>query len=162
MAHQMYVRMYLSQKMYHLTEQKHAEIKNWSDTNMFAEVRDEGQKCISTRWVCTLKETDTGLEPKARLVARFFKKLDVSELQKDSPTCATESLQLRVALICQIKWTLHSMDIKSAFLQGMEISLDIYIRPPPEAHCEGTLWRLRKCVDGLADASLYWCKRVKE
>ncbi|XP_071317640.1 CD166 antigen homolog A isoform X1 [Trachinotus anak] len=97
---------------------KHEEIKNWTDNNVFEEVKDEGQKCISTRWVCTLKDTSTGQIPKARLVARGFEELEVSELQKDSPTCASESLRLLLAVICQRQWTLHSMDIKSAFLQG--------------------------------------------
>lgn len=54
------------------------------------------------------------------------------------------------------------MDIKSAFPQGMALSRDIYIKPPPEAKSEGTLWKLKKCVYGLADASLYWQNRVKE
>lgn len=36
------------------------------------------------------------------------------------------------------------MDIKSAFLQGMELSRDIYIRPPPEAGVDNALWNLRK------------------
>lgn len=141
---------------------KQREIKSWIENDVFEEVQDEGQKCISTRWVCTLKETLAGLAPKARLVARGFEELDVSELQKDSPTCASESLRLLVAVICQNQWTLNSMDIKSAFLQGTEISRDIYIRPPPEAASEGKLWKLKKCVYGLADASLYWYKRVKE
>lgn len=48
------------------------EIKNWHDNNVFEEVRHEGQKCISTRWVCTLKESPTGPVPKAGLVARGF------------------------------------------------------------------------------------------
>lgn len=109
---------------------KQEEMKSWRDDSVFEEVQDEGQKCISTRWVCTLKEILTGLVLKARLVARGFEELNVSELQKDSPICASESLQLLVAVICQKQWTLHSMDIKSAFLQGIELSRDIYIRPP--------------------------------
>lgn len=44
----------------------------------------------------------------------------------------------------------------------MQLSRDIYIRPPPEAESKGTLWKLSKCVYGLADASLYWYNRVKE
>lgn len=44
-----------------------------------------------------------------------------------------ESLRPLLAVICQNKWKVHSMDIKSAFLQGMELSRDIYIRPPSEA-----------------------------
>ncbi|KAL2093504.1 hypothetical protein ACEWY4_010816 [Coilia grayii] len=141
---------------------KQEELKNWRDNNVFETVQEEGQKSISTRWVCTLKETPAGLVPKARLVARGFEEFKVSELQKDSPTCATESLRLLLAVICQRKWTLHSMDIKAAFLQGVELSRDIYIRPPSEADCKGTLWKLKKCVYGLADASLYWYNRVKQ
>lgn len=142
-------------------EAKENEIRSWRQNEVFEEVVDKGQKCISTRWVCTLKETENGLVPKARLVARGFEELKVSDLQKDSPTCASESLRLLVAVICQRQWELHSMDIKAAFLQGMELSRDVFIKPPPEANRTGTLWKLRKCVYGLADASLYWYNRVK-
>ena len=50
-------------------------------------MKDEGQKCISTRWVCTLKETPDSVVPKARLVARGFGEMNSEELPKDSPTC---------------------------------------------------------------------------
>ena len=46
------------------------------------------------------------------------------------------------------------MDIKSAFLQGMKLV--------PEAGSDRILWKLKKCVCGLADASLYWYNKVKE
>lgn len=128
---------------------------------MFEEVRDEGQKCISTRWVYTFKDSPTGPLSKAQLEAQSFEELEVSELQKDSPTCATESLRLLVTVISQRQWTPNSIDLKSAFLQGMQLSCDIYIRPPPKADSRGTLWKLNKCVYGLADASLYWYNRVR-
>ncbi|KAF7212966.1 putative LOC107374202-like protein [Nothobranchius furzeri] len=121
-------------------------IKSWKDNDVFVEVRDEGQKSISTRWVCTVKETSDGLKPKARLVARGFEELQESELQKDSPTCASESLHMHVAVICQRTWTLNSMDIKSTFLQGIELSRDLYIRPPPVAHSDGRLETKKMCV----------------
>ncbi|KAL6481141.1 hypothetical protein MHYP_G00092210 [Metynnis hypsauchen] len=140
---------------------KQEEIKNWQDNDVFVEVENAGQKCVSTRWVCTLKETPKGIVPKARLVARGFEELNRQELQKDSPTCAAESLRLLLAVICQNLWQVHSMDIKSAFLQGVELSRDIYIRPPPEAASENVIWKLKKCVYGLADASLYWYNKVK-
>lgn len=38
--------------------------------------------------------------------------------------------------------------------KGTTVSGDIYIKPPPEAESEGTLWKVKKCVYGLADASL--------
>ncbi len=71
------------------------EIKSWRNNHVFEEVKDEGQKCILTRWVCTYKETLKGFVPKARLVARGFEELEVSELKKDSPTCASESLRVK-------------------------------------------------------------------
>ncbi len=135
---------------------------NWYKNNVFEDVDDAGQKCVSTRWVCSLKEAPNGIMPKARLVARGFEELNIHELQKDSPTCASESLRLLLAVICQNKWQVHSMDIKSAFLQGMQLSREIYIRPPPEAGKVNVLWKLNKCVYGLADASLYWYNKVKE
>lgn len=141
---------------------KQDEIMNWNKNNVFEEVEDAGQKCVSTRWVCSLKETPCGIVPKARLVARGFEELNIHELQKDSPTCASDALRLLLAVICQNKWHVHSMDIKSAFLQGMQLSREIYVRPPPEAGKEDTLWKLNKCVYGLADASLYWYNNVKE
>ena len=141
---------------------KQVEIENWNRNNVFEEVKDTGQKCVSTRWVCSLKETEKGIVPKARLVARGFEEFNTKQLQKDSPTCASESLRLLLAVICQNQWNVHSMDIKSAFLQGMPLSRDIYVRPPPEVDSKGVLWKLKKCVYGLADASLYWYNRVKE
>ncbi|XP_039900576.1 uncharacterized protein LOC120741662 [Simochromis diagramma] len=141
---------------------KQQEIESWQSNGVFDEVKDLGQKCVSTRWVCTLKETTNGVVPKARLVARGFEEVNTKELQKDSPTCASESLRLVLAVICQNKWRVNSMDIKSAFLQGMELSRDIYLRPPPEAGKDNVLWKLKKCVYGLADASLYWYNKVKD
>lgn len=98
---------------------------NWRDNNVFKEVRDEGQKCFPTRWVCTLKEAPTGPVSKTQLVAQSFEELEVSELQKDSPTCATESLWLLVTMISQRQRT--PVDLNSAFLQGMQLSCDILI-----------------------------------
>lgn len=140
---------------------KQDEIGNWRKNGVFEVVQDVGQRRVSTRWVCTLKETPDGIIPKARLVARGFEEFHNKDLQKDSPTCSSESLRLLMSVICQKRWPLNSMDIKSAFLQGMELSRDIHIRPPPEAKSEGTLWKLKKCVYGLTDASLYWYNRVK-
>ena len=54
------------------------------------------------------------------------------------------------------------MDIKTAFLQGYPMTREVYIFPPKEACKPNTLWKLRKCVYGLADASLHWYTKVKE
>ncbi|XP_024125019.2 uncharacterized protein LOC112144625 [Oryzias melastigma] len=61
---------------------KKQEFENWRNNGVYEEVPDDGQKCISTRWVCTLKETTNGIVPKARLVARGFEESNIHELQK--------------------------------------------------------------------------------
>jgi hypothetical protein len=70
---------------------------------VFEEVKDIGPNCVSTRWGCTLKDSLTGIVPKARLVARGFEELAATEVPKDSPTSASESLISLMSVVCQKK-----------------------------------------------------------
>jgi hypothetical protein len=142
-------------------EAKSAELESWKRNCVFEEVLDTGQKCISTKWVCTLKDTPDGILPKARLVARGFEEM-TTDLPKDSPTCSTESLRVILAIFALKHWRPKSIDIKTAFLQGSELTRDIFVKPPKEAGVTDSVWWLRKCVYGLADASLYWYNRVRQ
>ena len=36
---------------------KQVELCYWKKNNVFEELSDEGQKCISTRWVCTERDS---------------------------------------------------------------------------------------------------------
>ena len=71
-------------------------------------------------------------------------------------------MRLILAIIAQKKWSVNTMDIKTAFLQGSELTRDIFVKPPPEASRKGKVWKLRKCIYVLADASLNWYNRVKD
>ena len=129
---------------------KMRELESWGENEVYLEVPYTGQKCVSTRWVYTFKTINDSIVPKARLVARGFEEYN-QNIQKDSPTCAHESLRLIIP-----------MDIKTAFLQGQSIDRDVYIKPPIEAKVNSnTVWKLNKCVYGLSDASLNWYCRVK-
>lgn len=141
---------------------KNAELESWKTNQVYAEVPDSGQKCVSTRWVCTMKELDGDFIPKARLVARGFEELEKGNIPKDSPTCSSESLRMILAVMAQNHWNPNTIDIKTAFLQGAALSRDVFIRPPPEANAGKVVWMLQKCVYGLSDASLQWYNRVKE
>ena len=94
--------------------------------SVYSEVVDEGQETISTRWVCTTKETDSGKSFKARLVVRGFEE-DISTICNDSPTCNKESFRLILAIVASNKWSVNSLDIQAAFLQGNEIERCIYL-----------------------------------
>lgn len=141
---------------------KQKELQSWIQNQVYTAVPDDGQKAVSTRWICTLKEVDKELVPKARLVARGFEDPHRDFIAKDSPTCSTEALRLVLAIISNERWMPHSIDVKTAFLQGSEMSRKVYVKPPREANCSEKLWLLQKCVYGLSDASLAWYKRVKE
>ncbi|CAC5364881.1 unnamed protein product [Mytilus coruscus] len=143
-------------------EAKLKELISWKNNSVYEECTDTGQKCISTRWICSLKDTSEGTIHKARLVARGFEEFNRDDIPKDSPTCGTDSLRLVLAILAQRGWKTRTMDIKTAFLQGAEIERKIYVKPPIEAQCKDIIWKLRKCVYGLSDASLSWYNRVKE
>ena len=139
---------------------KQDEISNWVKNNVFEEVSFDNQKTISVRWVITEKMKDSKLVVKARLVARGFEE-DTTNIRKDSPTCSKESIRILVALSAAMKWKIHSLDIKSAYLQGNRIERDIYLKPPPEFASYNKVWKLKKTVYGLSDAARAWFLRVK-
>ena len=137
---------------------KQDELLKWKDMKVYKEVFNEGQPTISTRWVLTKKNISDGrIKYKARLVARGFE--EVIPSQTDSPTCSKSILRLIFTLIASNKWILHSLDIKSAFLQGMPIDREVFVKPPSEAKTD-YLWLLLQCVYGLADSSRKWYLRV--
>ena len=139
-----------------------AELENWKRHNVYQEVEDIGQSCVSTRWVYTIKEVDSEIHRKARLVAKGFEEDCLDEIQKNSPTCDKQSLRLVLSIIMQKKWSINSIDIKTAFLQGEKMQRKVYLHPPKEANANGKVWLLEKCVYGLADASLKWYEKVRK
>lgn len=44
---------------------KQEELESWQRNHVYSEVEDNGQRCVSTRWICTLKQTKQGTIPKA-------------------------------------------------------------------------------------------------
>ena len=138
---------------------KEQEIKNWQDNQVYTEVEDKGQPVISVRWVITEKLKNGKPVVKARLVARGFEE-DSSELEKFSPTCLKESVKITLAIASAKKWKLHTLDIRSAYLQGNPMQREVYLKPPSE-YDTGKLWRLQKCVYGLSDAARSWYDRVR-
>ena len=118
------------------------------DFDVYTEVDDKGQDCISTKWIVTKNREQV----KARFVARGFE--DVGEVEKDSPTVSKSTTRMLMSVAVSKGWTVKGTDIKSAFLQGKEIQRDVYIKPPCEAkRSAGKLWKLEKAVYGLNDAA---------
>ena len=135
-------------------ESKMAEIEKWKEYGVFEEVVNEGQKAITTRWVCSEKDGNV----KSRLVARGYEDEAMKE-RVDSPTCSKSNLRLALAISSSKQWRINSLDFQSAFLQGEDVTSDIYLKPPKEANTK-KLWKLRKHVYGLKQASRKWYNKV--
>ena len=138
---------------------KQTEFENWKSNHVYDEVDDEGQDTISVRWVITTKLIDSKLTCKARLCARGFE--EEQPFRKDSPTCSREGMRVVLAILASNSWTVNSLDVKAAFLQGKGIERLVFVKPPKEANTN-KLWKLKKCVYGLADAPRQWYTKLKE
>ena len=145
-----------------VVEAKKSELKNLADYETFEEVEDCGQERISSRWVITMKEAHDGQKKKykARLVARGFQ--ENIPPQSDSPTVLRESNKLFSAVAANQEFKLVSVDIRAAFLQSKELKREVYVVPPKDISEPGKLWRLKKPLYGLNDASRRFWLRVKE
>ena len=113
---------------------------------MYKTVDSKNRKYITTRWVNTEKYVNGEQTIKSRLVAKGFQEENYS-LPSDSPTCTKEGLTLSMVVIASKKWTVCSIDIKSAFLQGRAIEREVYVKPPKEAGVPlNKIWKLKKNV----------------
>ena len=139
---------------------KQVELQNWKDMEIYEEIKDQGQKVISTRWVIMEKICEGQKGAKARLVARGFE--DEDQVPSDSPTAAKVTLRTVLAITANEGWIIETIDIKAPFLQSRTINRNVYILPPPEARQDGILWKLKKTVYGLDDASREWYFSVED
>ena len=142
-----------------VTVAKDREFQSWAENNVFEMVEDRGQHCISVRWVITEKVVEGKVVTKARLVVRGFEE-NTSDLQKDSPTCSREAIRILIAIAASKQWDCHTVDVKSAYLQGDQIKRTIFVRPPKE-YDNGMIWKLKKTVYGLCDAARAWYMTIK-
>ena len=128
------------------------EIEKYHSFNAFEEVIDEGQDSLPVRWVVTRHEVDGKNQPlKARLCVRGDLEKGKDNICSDSPTVGKETLKLALAIAANEGFEVKSGDIKSAYLQGMDIQRRLFVKPPPEAGLSGKLWLLKKGAYGISD-----------
>ena len=142
-----------------VVDAKDKEWNNLLENDVFEVVAENGQSCISTRWVMTEKGEGADRRLKARLVARGFEETG-NIGRTDSPTCSKLSLRLCLTTAPTMGWEVNSIDVTSAFLQGGAIEREVYLEPPIEYKEEGKIWRLKRCIYGLADAPRAWYEKV--
>ena len=82
--------------------------------------------------------------------------MEDTDIQSDSPTVSKASVKITCAIAAANGWKLEAKDYRSAFLQGEQLDRELFIEPPLEARIPGVVWKLKKAVYGLNDASRKW------
>ena len=94
---------------------KMKELLSWKEQNVYVEMNDNGQKCVSVQWVIKPKYIEGKLSTKARLCARGFE--EDTSFRTDSPISTREGICVVFSTIASMQWTIKAIDVKTAFLQ---------------------------------------------
>ncbi|XP_019173288.1 PREDICTED: uncharacterized protein LOC109168888 [Ipomoea nil] len=121
----------------------------------------KGAKPIGCKWIFKRKlRPDGSIERfKARLVAKGYKqKFGEDYFCTYSPVTKIATIRVLFALAVAHKWTVHQMDVKTAFLNG-DLEEEIYMEQPSgcvDPGQEGKVCRLVKSLYGLKQAPKQW------
>jgi hypothetical protein len=127
--------------------------------------RPNSKDVVSSRWLFKIKHAaDGSIEKyKARFVARGFSQKEGIDYEETfTPIARYTSIITIIALAAKMKWKLHQMDIKTAFLNGV-IEEEVYIEQPQGFEVEDRkshLYKLKKALYGLKQAPRAWYGRI--
>ena len=130
------------------------QLQEWTKFDVYDEVEDIGQERIHGGWVDVYKEVSGKTIVKSRFVARGY--MEKNDIQSDSPTVSKTSIRLTCAVAALKGWKLETKDYRSAFLKGERLEREKFIEPPAEEKKPRIIWKLKKAVYGLNDASRKW------
>ena len=136
------------------------EMKSINDNNVFELVNlPIGKKPIGVKWVFDVKKNEMGeiVRYKARLVAKGYTQLYGTDyLETYAPVAHSESLRLFLVLAFRRKSIVKHWDFCTAFLAG-SLEEEIWMRQPPGYDDgSGKVWKLKKSLYGLKQASRAW------
>ncbi|KAK2365584.1 putative mitochondrial protein [Trifolium repens] len=121
---------------------------------------------IDVKWVFKLKMKPNGeiAKYKARLVAKgFLQKQGLDFNEVFAPVARIETIRLVVAIATYKNWSMHQLDVKSAFLNG-PLDEEVYVKQPPGFEIKGQenkVFKLKKALYGLKQAPRAWNKRIE-
>ena len=143
-----------------------SELRSLNDNNTYdLQVLPEGRKPISSRWIFNIKRDGTGNidRYKARLVAKGFNQIyGVDYKETFAPVVSFNTVRFILSLAVRYDWPLYQMDVVTAFLNG-DLEEDIYMSPPEGTNTPiGYVWKLKKAIYGLKQASRMWHKKIAD
>jgi hypothetical protein len=113
--------------------------------------RTEGNFVVTSKWVYKIKHAvDRSIDKyKARFVAKRFSQQEGENYDETfAPVARYTSIRAIISLAASMGWSLHQMDVKTVFLNGV-IEEEVYIEQPQgfEVHPREThVCRLKKAL----------------
>ena len=120
---------------------------------------------IGTKWIFKNKSDEEGnvTRNKARLVAQGYTQIEGIDFDETfAPVTRMESVRLLLAMACKMRFKLHQMDVKSAFLNGY-LKQEVYVAQPKgfeDPHHPDHVYKLKKALYGLKQAPRAWYERL--
>ena len=144
------------------------ELLQFEKNNVWTLVpRPENINVIGTKWIFKNKSDEKGniTRNKARLVAQGYTQVEGVDFDETfAPVARIESVRLLLAIACHLKITLHQMDVKSAFLNGI-LNEEAYVEQPKgfvDPHNPDYVYKLNKALYGLKQAPRAWYGRLTD
>jgi len=81
-----------------------------------------------------------------------------------APVARLEAIRLLIAFAAHMEFTLHKMDVKSAFLNGY-LKEEVFVKQPPgfeSKECPEHVYKLDKALYGLKQAPRAWYERLSK
>jgi hypothetical protein len=126
------------------------DIKTWTNA-------PPGKKPIGLKWVFKIKrDTDSNItRHKAQLVAKgYVQRASIDFDEVFASVARLESVWFVLAIATHYGWTVHHLDVKSAFLNG-DLVEEVYVEQPLgflNRGKEGKVYKLHKALYGLHQA----------
>jgi hypothetical protein len=123
--------------------------------------KPKNKDVVSSKWLFKIKHDVDGSTKKykARFVARGFSQKEGIDYEETfTPVARYTSIRTIITLAAKMKWKLHQMDVKTAFLNGF-IKEEVYIEQPQGFEVEDKrshVCRLKKSLYGLKQAPRAW------
>ena len=149
---------------------KKSELENHKKFGTFELIKESSlneqqkQLVIPSTWAIVYKGAPGLGKIKARLCARGDKEPNVDMIRTDAPTASKDSIRILLSISASTGWKLHSLDFQAAFIQGKDIDRELYMKPPPDYRKTnpGIIFRIRKRLYGLRDASRGWVTEIRD
>jgi hypothetical protein len=120
---------------------------------------------VSSKWIYKInKDVDVSIEKyKERFVSHGFSQKESIDYEETfSPVAKYTSIRTIISLVAKMKWKLHQMDVKIAFLNGV-IEEEVYIEQPQGFGVEDLnthVFKLNKAMYRLKQAPRAWYGRI--